>query len=216
MTALSSDGVLITLLRWLRSKKFSTGRSKPCRKVSSDGSGLAQALIHDPPVLVLDEPTDGLDPNQKYQVRALIRSMARDKAIVISTHILEEVEAVCTRAVIIADGKLVADGTAEALLRRLPEHDSVVAVVAAVATPQWREQHSLKLPLMAHCSVADAANGLVTLRLRAAGGGSAPLAEVAHRLKAAGVAVEALRSERGRLDDVFRMLTTGGGVDYAA
>ena len=73
--------------------------------------GLAQALLHDPPVLVLDEPTDGLDPNQKHEVRALIQRMAPDKAIVISTHILEEVDAVCTRAIIIANGRVVADAT---------------------------------------------------------------------------------------------------------
>ncbi|MBL8671506.1 MAG: ABC transporter ATP-binding protein, partial [Alphaproteobacteria bacterium] len=73
--------------------------------------GLAQAILHDPEVLVLDEPTDGLDPNQKHEVRALIASMARDKAIVISTHILEEVQAICSRCIIIARGKVVADGT---------------------------------------------------------------------------------------------------------
>ena len=79
--------------------------------------GLAQALLHDPPVLVLDEPTDGLDPNQKHEVRTLIRRMAPEKAIVISTHILEEVEAVCTRAVIIARGRVVVDAPPEALVR---------------------------------------------------------------------------------------------------
>ena len=73
--------------------------------------GLAQALLHDPPVLVLDEPTDGLDPNQKHEVRALIQQMAPEKAIVISTHILEEVGAVCTRAIVIANGRIVADAT---------------------------------------------------------------------------------------------------------
>ena len=72
--------------------------------------GLAQAILHDPPVLILDEPTDGLDPNQKHEVRELIRQMAPGKAIVISTHILEEVEAVCTRAIIIARGRLLAEG----------------------------------------------------------------------------------------------------------
>jgi len=77
--------------------------------------GLAQALLHDPPVLVLDEPTDGLDPNQKHEVRELIRRMAPEKAIVISTHILEEVDAVCTRAIIIARGKVLADATPKAL-----------------------------------------------------------------------------------------------------
>jgi ABC-2 type transport system ATP-binding protein len=82
--------------------------------------GLAQALLHDPPVLVLDEPTDGLDPNQKHEVRALIAQMAPDKAIVISTHILEEVDAVCTRAIIIAAGRVVADATPAELQARHP------------------------------------------------------------------------------------------------
>ena len=80
--------------------------------------GLAQALLHDPPVLILDEPTDGLDPNQKFEVRKLITDMAPHKAIVISTHILEEVDAVCSRAVIIAHGRIVADGTPEELRAR--------------------------------------------------------------------------------------------------
>lgn len=77
--------------------------------------GLAQALIHDPQVLILDEPTDGLDPNQKHEVRRLISAMAKDKCIIISTHILEEVDAVCSRAVIIADGQIKADSTPKAL-----------------------------------------------------------------------------------------------------
>ncbi len=77
--------------------------------------GLAQALIHDPYVLVLDEPTDGLDPNQKHEVRRLISAMAKDKCIIISTHILEEVEAVCSRAIIIADGQIKTDSTPSAL-----------------------------------------------------------------------------------------------------
>jgi ABC-2 type transport system ATP-binding protein len=77
--------------------------------------GLAQAILHDPDVLILDEPTDGLDPNQKHEVRELIRSMSKQKLIVISTHILEEVSAVCTRAIIIADGRLLVDDTPENL-----------------------------------------------------------------------------------------------------
>ena len=82
--------------------------------------GLAQEILHDPPVLIMDEPTDGLDPNQKHAVRNLIRSMAASKAIIISTHILEEVEAVCTRAIIIDKGRIVADGTPTELLARAP------------------------------------------------------------------------------------------------
>ena len=87
--------------------------------------GLAAALLHDPPVLVLDEPTDGLDPNQKHEVRNLIRAMAPEKAIVISTHILEEVAAVCTRAVVIARGRVVADATPAELAARGPSMDAV-------------------------------------------------------------------------------------------
>ena len=82
--------------------------------------GLAQAIVHDPKVLILDEPTDGLDPNQKHEVRTLIAGIARVKTIVISTHILEEVDAVCTRAIIIARGRLVADGTPAELKMRAP------------------------------------------------------------------------------------------------
>jgi len=80
--------------------------------------GLAQAILHDPEVLIMDEPTDGLDPNQKHEVRELIRKMAPNKAIVISTHILEEVDAVCSRAIIVARGRIVADGTPAELAAR--------------------------------------------------------------------------------------------------
>jgi ABC-2 type transport system ATP-binding protein len=82
--------------------------------------GLAQAILHDPDVLILDEPNDGLDPNQKHEVRALIREMAPEKAIVLSTHILGEVEAVCTRAIIIDKGRVVFDGTPTELEARAP------------------------------------------------------------------------------------------------
>lgn len=82
--------------------------------------GLAQAILHDPDVLILDEPTDGLDPNQKHEVRTLIKNMAKEKVIILSTHILEEVDAVCTRAIIIANGKIVVDGTPEELEAKSP------------------------------------------------------------------------------------------------
>jgi len=99
--------------------------------------GLAQALLHDPPALVLDEPTDGLDPNQKHEVRGLIRRMAPDKAIVISTHILEEVDAVCTRAIIIANGRIVADATPRELTAGGRDLDDVFRelTLSAAAAP---------------------------------------------------------------------------------
>ncbi|MDE2514970.1 MAG: ATP-binding cassette domain-containing protein [Rhodospirillales bacterium] len=96
--------------------------------------GLAQALLHDPPVLVLDEPTDGLDPNQKHEVRTLITRMAPDKAIIISTHILEEVEAVCSRAIIIARGRVIADDTPAALAARHPQ-GKLEAVFRSLTAP---------------------------------------------------------------------------------
>ena len=105
----------LTTLRGVRLQPVETLSKGFKRRV-----GLAQALLHDPPVLVLDEPTDGLDPNQKHEVRGLIERMAPDKAIVISTHILEEVDAVCSRAIVIAAGRIVADGTPRALAARHP------------------------------------------------------------------------------------------------
>jgi len=101
--------------------------------------GLAQALLHDPPVLVLDEPTDGLDPNQKHEVRLLIQRMAPDKAIVISTHILEEVDAVCTRAIVIANGRVVADGT-PADLEKLHPSGKLDDVFRQLTMPSQPEQ----------------------------------------------------------------------------
>lgn len=90
--------------------------------------GLAQAILHDPEVLILDEPTDGLDPNQKHDVRRLIREMSADKVIILSTHILEEVDAVCTRAIIIAGGRVRADATPAELLSRAPQGEGLDAV----------------------------------------------------------------------------------------
>jgi ABC-2 type transport system ATP-binding protein len=99
--------------------------------------GLAQAILHDPDVLILDEPTDGLDPNQKHEVRQLVRDMARTKTIIISTHILEEVHAVCTRAVILARGRIVADGTPRELESMASDHNSVSILLPAGEAPEF-------------------------------------------------------------------------------
>ena len=87
--------------------------------------GLAQTLLHDPEILIMDEPTDGLDPNQKRDIRQLIKNMASEKAIIISTHILEEVEAICSRAIIIANGKILADGTSDKLQKTAKNHNDL-------------------------------------------------------------------------------------------
>jgi ABC-2 type transport system ATP-binding protein len=168
--------------------------------------GLAQAILHDPPVLIMDEPTDGLDPNQKHHVRELIRDMAAEKAIIVSTHILEEVEAVCTRAVIINKGRIVADGTAEELMRRVPYHGAVAIRVASE-----REQAVIST-LSRHKEVARVvtiakANGHTQLRAIPRDGKTIA-ADVASLLRDKALPIDEIFIERGKLDDVFREITT--------
>jgi len=167
--------------------------------------GLAQAMIHDPDVLIMDEPTDGLDPNQKHQVRALIREMAADKAIIISTHILEEVEAVCSRAVIIAHGRLLADGTPGELIAMAPNHNVVVvAVDAADADAVAREIEALDM--VAGVDATEATGGLRRLRVRPKD--ASPIAaDIGQLVRAKGVHVREMFVERGALDAVFREIT---------
>lgn len=176
--------------------------------------GLAQAILHDPDVLVLDEPTDGLDPNQKHHVRELIRSMSKAKAIIVSTHLLEEMEAVCSRAVIIDKGRIVADGTAEELRRHAPYHNAISLRVSANAAPVLR--NALKsLKTVAGVETVSKANGSV--RLRALPRGEEPVtADIADMVKKKRIPVEEMVVERGRLDEVFRQITTSEtGGDHA-
>jgi ABC-2 type transport system ATP-binding protein len=168
--------------------------------------GVAQAILHDPPVLVMDEPTDGLDPNQKHHVRELIKAMAAEKAIIISTHILEEVEAVCTRAVVINRGTIVADGTAEDLLHRITHHGAV-----SIRVPTERSDAAIRL-LRASADVAGVetigkANGHIQLRALPRGG-TLEAARVASMLRDQQIPIDELYVERGRLDEVFRQITT--------
>jgi ABC-2 type transport system ATP-binding protein len=165
--------------------------------------GLAQALIHDPPVLILDEPTDGLDPNQKHEVRTLINEMARDKIIVISTHILEEVEAVCSRAIIIARGRIVADDSPQGLATKSRYHnavslklerpDQLAAARAAIAA----------LPSVAEVEVSEREASITALP-RAGASILSSLNELAARQ---GLKLKELHLESGRLDEVFRTIT---------
>jgi len=170
--------------------------------------GLAQALIHDPEVLVLDEPTDGLDPNQKHEVRALIQSMAPEKAIVISTHILEEVTAVCSRAIIIAQGRLVADGTPDELSARSKWHNAVHLQVRSGSAEDV--QNALE-------SLADVAvvtpgpqNDGTAQYTVLAKGGRPIIAAVGALAQEKGWQVQEISVEHGRLDDVFRDITRAG------
>src|SRR5690606_17928235 len=135
--------------------------------------GLAQGILHDPDVLILDEPTDGLDPNQKHEVRELIRSMSADKLIVISTHILEEVEAVCTRAIIIAHGRILADETPAGLAARSRYHNAVRVTLADGANFDEVRAAIAKLPSVAETE-ADRLHGSVTAIPRQGSGNVEP------------------------------------------
>ena len=167
--------------------------------------GIAQAILHDPSVLIMDEPTDGLDPNQKHQVRELIREMSAHKAIIVSTHILEEVEAVCSRAVVIARGRIVANGTAEELMRRSPTHGAVGIKVAS------RDADEVRRTLEAFQTIAKVetlsqANGHIQLRALPKNGAVIPDG-ITKALREKNIDVDELFVERGRLDDVFREIT---------
>lgn len=166
----------------------------------------AQSIIHDPPVLVLDEPTDGLDPNQKYEVRTLIRKMGQTKAIVFSTHILEEVEAACSRAIIIDRGQIVANGTPEELKQR-SEHAGAVTVRLLDGSATTVMQKLNQLPTVGKCVVL--AESPVTVRAylkknEERGELARAIGEVATKEN---WRIEELHTEEGRLDEVFRNIT---------
>ncbi|PSQ94490.1 MAG: hypothetical protein BRD57_00435 [Proteobacteria bacterium SW_6_67_9] len=162
---------------------------------------LAQALLDDPPALLLDEPTDGLDPNQKHEVRALLNRIAGDKTTVISTHSLEEVEAVCTRAAVISDGRLLADEPPATLLARSRYRNAATVVLADA--PEGARQ-----TLAALDGVELVERGLDRRSLVVFG---ADGLDTAARVRAAarthGWSLALLRLDGGRLDDVFRRLT---------
>ena len=171
---------------------------------------LAQSLIHDPEVLILDEPTDGLDPNQKHEVRQLIKRMGETKTIIFSTHILEEVEAVCDRAIIIDRGNIVANGTPAELKSSAELAGSVLMTLRSSADAQALQQQVAARPgvLRSEIIVADGARLVLRAmpdRNRLQGASlSGPLAAWA---VSENLGLEDIRVEEGRLDDVFRALT---------
>ncbi len=162
--------------------------------------GLAQAILHDPKVLILDEPTDGLDPNQKNQVRELIRNLAKDKIVIISTHILEEVTAVCTRAIIIDRGKIVADGAPGELEARSRYHQAVEVRLSS--------EIDLAAELAGVAQIAGVERGhsgsaSFTILSR----GEPIFAQVSELAQRRQWPVEEFHVRRGQLEDVFRTVT---------
>lgn len=170
--------------------------------------GLAQAILHDPSVLVLDEPTDGLDPNQKHQVRKLIKDIASEKAIIISTHILEEVDAVCSRALIIARGRLLADGTPTELMTRAEGHNTIELVTGAAQADALQQA----LSGLAGVAGVDAAtdphdSDSRVLRLRPHDGVDL-LDSVNALISERNLPVQQIHRQQGRMEQLFRQLTT--------
>ncbi len=160
--------------------------------------GLAQAIIHDPQILILDEPTDGLDPNQKHEVRHLIQDMSHDKIIIVSTHILEEVEAVCNRIMIISDGRLLADDSPQGLIARSRYHNTVSMIVAGA------EKVASALSELPEVARAELRDGELTLF---PAGESGLFEAIMAAISEHQWEVSALRLEAGRLDEVFRSIT---------
>ncbi|MCS7091633.1 MAG: ATP-binding cassette domain-containing protein [Verrucomicrobiota bacterium] len=167
---------------------------------------LAQALLHDPPVLVLDEPTDGLDPNQKHEVRTLIRRMGEKKAIIFSTHILEEVDAACTRAIIIDRGRIVANGTPAELRARSELAGAVTLQIRRVAAAEV-SRRLYQVPGVKRVSILEEQEDRVRARVFPAQPGINGTFTRAVGEAVQGWVLEELRVEEGRLDEVFRSIT---------
>jgi ABC-2 type transport system ATP-binding protein len=162
--------------------------------------GLAQAIIHDPQVLILDEPTDGLDPNQKHEVRRLIRDMSSEKIIVISTHLLEEVHALCNRAMIISDGRLLVDDSPDGLIARSRYHDAVTLVV------EQPERAASVLSELSQARKVELREGELTVFPAQ---GCKLFEVISDAIRENDWSVSELRLEAGRLDEVFRQITKG-------
>ena len=169
--------------------------------------GLAQAILHDPEVLILDEPTDGLDPNQKHEVRELIGRMARNKIIVISTHMLEEVEAVCNRAIIVAKGRILADDTPRGLEARSRFHNAVSLKLADRELMPAARKEIEALPEVASTEL-DQSGRLTAFPAS----GKLPLAAINSLAESRRFELAELHLESGRLDEVFRSITGGASA----
>ncbi|HOX71243.1 MAG TPA: ABC transporter ATP-binding protein [Dokdonella sp.] len=170
--------------------------------------GLAQAILHDPKVLILDEPTDGLDPNQKHEVRSLINAMARDKTIIVSTHVLEEVHAVCNRAIVIARGRVLADATPAELESRSRYHQ---AVSVTAADPKAAREALARVADVAAIEV-DAQDGRITAFPKP---GRSIFAAINEVFRERNIVVREMALEGGRLDEVFRTITQGKSATEA-
>ena len=167
--------------------------------------GLAQAIIHDPEVLILDEPTDGLDPNQKHEVRKLIQGMSKTKSIIVSTHILEEVDAICTRALIISKGKVVADGTPVELKRKATGAGAIIFDFSTVESANKAKEIVGKLSVVSRVEVSDSRLLVMPKQSKVD-----TIRDSLQSLSSNSLAVLDVYSETAHLDEVFRSVTAQG------
>jgi ABC-2 type transport system ATP-binding protein len=167
----------------------------------------AQSILHDPKYLILDEPTDGLDPNQKHEGRQMIKTMATEKAIIFSTHILDEVDAVCSRAIIIADGKIVADDTPAGLRARSPLAGALTLTLGATdadaATGLFKN-----LSQVASVNIVADSESELKLRLFPETDAHLAVDGLIGEASIKGLQIKSITTEQGRLDEVFRAITT--------
>jgi len=167
--------------------------------------GIAQAILHDPPVLIMDEPTDGLDPNQKHEVRELITEMAKNKAIIVSTHILEEVHAVCTRAMVIAQGQSVFDGTPDELAA-LSKYHNAITLSLDTSKPDAIEAKINKIDGVATIEREKTTNGIKFYVFPK--DNTVIIRDISQLARTENWELSQLGVESGRLDEVFRRITT--------
>ena len=164
--------------------------------------GIAQALLHDPPALVLDEPTDGLDPNQKDQVRSLIENIARSKAIILSTHILDEVEAVCSRVIIIDRGEIVVDSEPRTLATSSSRHNTVHLSLLEI-DPETAKSQLRQIEGIRRVQYKEKENSFELIPMD----GQSIVHSVWQKVTSNGWKINTISEQGGRLDDVFRQLT---------
>jgi gliding motility-associated transport system ATP-binding protein len=172
----------------------------------------AQSIIHDPEYLIMDEPTDGLDPNQKHEVRIMIREMARDKTIILSTHILEEVEALCSRAIIIARGRIVADDTPSGLKAESSFHGAV-SFTLNNADRNDPLAHLKDIPEVERMVVVSENESQMTFRAFPKDSVHPPANEIMARLVQNDLTIDGFQVESGRLDEVFRTVTSSDATE---
>ena len=198
------DAIAITFLGRARFQTINTLSKGYRQRV-----GFAQALIHDPPILILDEPTDGLDPNQKHEVRTLIKNMSQEKVIILSTHILEEMEAVCSRAIIINAGTIVADGTPNSLLSKSTQYQAVSVTLFEKPSKELLEELEglAHVRSIEHDSPVDT-SGMYKLCIYPEKGHN-PITDVTRFFSEKNLNIAEIFSEKGKMDEVFRNLTIG-------